>query len=230
MSRAAAADGDGAHGTPSTRDRLLGAAVRLFAEQGFDATSVRQACDAAGANVAAVSYHFGSKSALYDAAIDFARAESNERNPWVELDAARDFWAGAPPETRLRNFVAMMLDHALAGEGRASDLSRIMMHEMLDPTPAFERQVEVSIARVFAALRGICRELWLDAGGAAPDEPTLTRLALLVSGQCLYPALAADCLASLHPETSLDRDGRAALAELVADGVLGLIRGRAERT
>jgi AcrR family transcriptional regulator len=47
-----------------TRDRILDAAERLFAEQGFAGTSLRQITSTADANVAAVNYHFGSKEAL----------------------------------------------------------------------------------------------------------------------------------------------------------------------
>ena len=205
-----------------TRTRLLRAAVGLFAEQGYEATSVRQLCDRAGANVAAVGYHFGSKSGLYDAAIDFARAESNERNTWVALDTDRDFWSDAPPEDRLRRFVAMMLDHALDEEGGASDLSRIMIHEMLDPTPAFERQIEISIERVFGALRDICDEL--AGGGEGQGDPdTAARRALLISAQCLYPALVARTMPRMHEGVRFDTAGRAALASLIADSVLASI-------
>lgn len=41
--------------------RILMAAKKIFAKQGFDATSVRQICEEAGANVALVSYYFGGK-------------------------------------------------------------------------------------------------------------------------------------------------------------------------
>lgn len=47
-----------------TRRRLLEAAERLFAERGFEATSVRAVTGRAGANLAAVNYHFGSKTGL----------------------------------------------------------------------------------------------------------------------------------------------------------------------
>lgn len=50
-----------------TADRVRAAATRLFAERGFAATSVRAICEAAGANVNSVSYHFGGKQALYEA-------------------------------------------------------------------------------------------------------------------------------------------------------------------
>lgn len=52
-----------------TKQRILDAAERLFAEQGFDATSLRAVTSAAGTNLAAVNYHFGSKAALLPAVI-----------------------------------------------------------------------------------------------------------------------------------------------------------------
>ena len=53
-----------------TREKLLDAAERLFAEQGFDSTSLRQITSAAGANLAAVNYHFGSKDDLIVEVLD----------------------------------------------------------------------------------------------------------------------------------------------------------------
>lgn len=53
---------------PDTRTRILDAAEHLFAERGFAGTSVRAITDLAGANLAAVGYHFGSKAELVAAA------------------------------------------------------------------------------------------------------------------------------------------------------------------
>ena len=50
-------------GEVSTRERILGAAEELFAEQGFS-TSLRRITASAGVNLAAVNYHFGSKDEL----------------------------------------------------------------------------------------------------------------------------------------------------------------------
>ncbi|UUZ83423.1 TetR family transcriptional regulator [Paenibacillus sp. P26] len=47
--------------------RILFAAKKLFAKQGFDGTSVRQICEEAGANVALVSYYFGGKEKVFQA-------------------------------------------------------------------------------------------------------------------------------------------------------------------
>ena len=48
----------------ATKSRLMDVAERLFADHGFDAVSLRQITAEAGANLAAVNYHFGSKDRL----------------------------------------------------------------------------------------------------------------------------------------------------------------------
>jgi AcrR family transcriptional regulator len=50
----------------STKDRILGAAEVLFAQRGFEGASLRQLTAAAGVNLAAVNYHFGSKEKLVE--------------------------------------------------------------------------------------------------------------------------------------------------------------------
>jgi AcrR family transcriptional regulator len=49
-----------------TKDRLLDTAEALFMEHGFEATSLRMITTAAGVNLAAVNYHFGSKEELFE--------------------------------------------------------------------------------------------------------------------------------------------------------------------
>ncbi len=49
-----------------TKERILDAAEALFADQGFDATSLRAITAQAGVNLAAVNYHFGSKEILVE--------------------------------------------------------------------------------------------------------------------------------------------------------------------
>lgn len=49
------------------RERLLHSGLRLFAQQGFTKTSTRELAEAAGVNVASISYYFGDKAGLYRA-------------------------------------------------------------------------------------------------------------------------------------------------------------------
>lgn len=60
----------------SSRERLLVAAVRLFAEKGYDATTTREIGAAAGVDAALIARHFGNKAGLYVAAV---RAETGDQ-------------------------------------------------------------------------------------------------------------------------------------------------------
>lgn len=48
-----------------TKDLILEEAKKHFSEKGYEGASVRHICDAAGANVSAIKYHFGGKEGLY---------------------------------------------------------------------------------------------------------------------------------------------------------------------
>jgi len=62
-----------------TRRRIIDTSLRLFAEHGFKGVSVRDISTAAGVNVAAVSYHFGSKRGLYDTIFETVLEEDEGR-------------------------------------------------------------------------------------------------------------------------------------------------------
>ncbi len=62
----ATTNNEGAYGQV-TRERILDTAERLFAEHGFEGTTIRAVTKEAGVNLAAVGYHFGSKAALLKA-------------------------------------------------------------------------------------------------------------------------------------------------------------------
>jgi AcrR family transcriptional regulator len=58
-------------GEPATRERIAEAARRLFAERGFDRTSMRAVAAAAGVDPALVHHYFGTKQRLFLEAVDF---------------------------------------------------------------------------------------------------------------------------------------------------------------
>src|SRR5919197_936282 len=53
----------------STKERILDAAERLFANHGFEGASIRTIVEAAKVNLAAIHYHFRSKEALLEAVL-----------------------------------------------------------------------------------------------------------------------------------------------------------------
>jgi AcrR family transcriptional regulator len=70
---------DDASTAGETRDAVLASARRLFAQQGFQGASVRAITDDAGANLGAVTYHFGSKEELYVEVLKSAMSPLRDR-------------------------------------------------------------------------------------------------------------------------------------------------------
>jgi AcrR family transcriptional regulator len=79
----------------STKDRILDAAERLFAEKGFAQTSLRDITAEAGVNLAAVNYHFQSKDHLIGAVFERRVGPLNERRLAL-LDQLEEEAAGGP--------------------------------------------------------------------------------------------------------------------------------------
>lgn len=78
----------------ATAQRLIDAAAREFACHGYVATRIRDVVEAAGANLAAVNYHFGGKEGLYQATVAHlsrvARDDSPVDSPEMRAMPAED--------------------------------------------------------------------------------------------------------------------------------------------
>jgi TetR/AcrR family transcriptional regulator, regulator of cefoperazone and chloramphenicol sensitivity len=159
-----------------TRQRLLDAGIRLFAEHGFAKVTVRDIARAAEANLAAVNYHFGDKFGLYMAVLELAVAEMRKHS-----DATMQATPGATAEERLRHYISMHVRLLLSIDPGAW-IFRIMIHEMAEPTAATEWIVEHGFQPRIRYLRGIMTELL----GTTDDDPRVLRCALSVHSQFLF--------------------------------------------
>src|SRR5438094_7928082 len=93
--------------TTGTEKRLLEAAGEIFAEYGYRAATVRQICERAAANIAAVNYHFGDKEGLYMAVLRAVHnAHVEKYRPTLALPA------GATPEKSLRAYIRWLLNRS----------------------------------------------------------------------------------------------------------------------
>jgi AcrR family transcriptional regulator len=106
----------------STKERILTAAEALFAQRGFDGASLRQLTAAAGVNLAAVNYHFGSKDKLVEQVF---RRRLDSLN--ADRLAALAKVAGRP-ETTLDDVLAAFIRPALAlsNDGSGSLFMRVL--------------------------------------------------------------------------------------------------------
>ena len=98
----------------TTKERILDTAERIFAEQGFDACSIRTLTTEAEVNLASVHYHFGSKEGLVKAVWERRVAPVN-RERIAMLDAVEAAAEGPPPlesalEALIRPFLRMIQD------------------------------------------------------------------------------------------------------------------------
>src|SRR3954466_2036283 len=117
-----------------TRARLMDAALDLLGERGEDGVSLRKLTTAADANVAAVSYHFGSLKSLRDAAIE----QALERY----LDAQQSAVSALAPESTLEELAAAFarpMIRALTKEGRDRAVIRIVARAGIDPPEGWDR-------------------------------------------------------------------------------------------
>ena len=82
---------------PSAREKLIGAAVKIVREKGFNATSVDELCREAGVTKGAFFHHFRSKTDLGVAAAEAWKLHANElfgHAPYMALDDPLDRFLG----------------------------------------------------------------------------------------------------------------------------------------
>ena len=158
---------------PDTRTQLLDAAERLFAEHGYRGTSVRTITDLAGANLAAVGYHFGSKAELLAAV---ARRVIGPVN--AAQCAGLDRLLARTPDPSAAELVAAfagpLFDEMPAGDEGGARTSRLIVTIIADPAeearswtgPAEATVRDRYLAAFGRALPGLSpQELWFRMRG-----------------------------------------------------------------
>lgn len=148
-----------------TRERLLDAAERLFADHGFHGASVRDITCAAGSNVSAVNYHFGGKSNLYLAVFQ-RRIAAMRAGRVAAVDRALAGARAATLEDLLRAFADSYLEPFVAGEpGRrwARLSSRELLDPQLPPSLLYDEVMQPTHAALARALRRLVPGLGAEA-------------------------------------------------------------------
>lgn len=162
--------------TEGTRERLLETAGRVFAEKGFRATTVREICDRAGANIAAINYHFGGKRKLYAEVLSSIFGYIMGKYP---PDLGQE--QAHTPEERLfafvRSFLLRMLDPGTPAWHR-----RLIAREMGQPSPAMRNAIQKGIRKGHRLLNEILSELLGHKAGAECVDLCIASIV----GQCLF--------------------------------------------
>ncbi len=160
-----------------TRTRLVEAAGAIFAEKGFKAATIREIVGRAGANLAAVNYHFGDKHGLYAAVIRETARQSLE-----VLPADEDVPPEAPAQQRLTVFLRNILLRGLRA-GQSPWQGRLMAREMADADPATLEILAPLLRPVHDYLAGLVREL---AGSPLPERQVWLCVNSIIAQCVLY--------------------------------------------
>jgi len=162
-----------AAGEKATKQRLLDAAVRLFAERGFQGASVRAVTEAAGASVSAANYHFGSKEEMLRAAIVSRATPLNERRLEALAAVERGAGQGGAPtvEEVVRAFVYPILEMRAEANSEETAYRGLAARLYVDP-PAAVAQIR---REVFEPVNERFREVLSRAlPDASPEEVALS--------------------------------------------------------
>ncbi len=200
---------------PETHVRLIEAAGEVFAEQGFHSATVRDICQRAGANVAAVNYHFGSKEKLYEAVLHYAHKRSFQH-------ATREQLQEGPPEERLRTFIRGLLKGIL-DHGSPAWLHQLMCREMMQPTPGLDMLIEHEIRPRSQMVRAIIREIV----GPGLSEHEVWLCCFSIVSQLFFYHHSRAVIRRLHPEMCFDLSVHEELADHVWRFSLSALRARA---
>ena len=170
------------------RTRLLLAALRLFAQQGYAKTSIRAIAQAAQVNVAAVSYYFGDKATLYAAL--FTEPCGNMQDLMPEV---------TQPGLSLREALQRYY-HGTLAPLQDGELARLLMQlhirEMLDRTDQWERELERDVRQPHQAMLGLlCHHM-----GVPRPDAGMHRLTLTITGLAFQLWALQEPIDTVHPQ------------------------------
>jgi len=195
-----------------TKEALLKAGAECFAKKGYHASGVREICEKAKANPAAVNYHFGGKQEFYRAVL-LNEFESASPPPPDLLERAET------PELQFRAFVFWFVDRMIRNQGN-NVLRDILNHELREPTGALQLLIDHSMRPISTRLDRIITDLL----GRQADPRTVQLCAISVFGQCLIYKTERPIIEHMYGKVLFDKEGMDTIAEHIFRLTLAGIR------
>ena len=200
-----------------SRDRLLRAALALFAENGFDKTSTREIADAAQANLAAIRYYFGDKAGLYRAVFF-----EPQGSPMDEI--ARYANPALTLEQALQALYDGFLEPLRHGD-MAHQCMKLHAREMIEPTGLWQEEIATSIRPMHKALVSVlCRHF-----GVAQADDAITRLALCIAGLGVHMHVGRDVIDAVAPAVQTGPDALDNWSKTLVMYALAMVRAEESR-
>ncbi len=196
-----------------TRQRLLRTALVEFGRHDFDAVGIRQIADAAGVNIAAVSYHFGGKQDLYlETAAYLADLMHQELRPRLEpFEAALPGATPAECRKMLSDLVGGFVEILLTAEF-GEDGPGFVLREQNQPTAAFDILYE----KIFRPMHLLTARLVAGARGTRANSPETLMVAHALLGSAIAFRSARTTMLKHLSKPSYSRVDRTRIKRLVA--------------
>jgi AcrR family transcriptional regulator len=207
----------------ASRERILHAAIRLFALQGFKNTSTRDIAKAAQVNIASLNYYFGDKAGLYRATFARLGGPSHEQNR-VQHDTKGFSRPGIPLAQAMHEFVSGFLQPLAQGEMFLWGL-RLHYREMLEPTGMWQEELDKNIKPLHGAMhRLLCREF----DRLRPDAD-IERLSHAIFGMAVHVIIGYDVVSQVSPHLLCDEAAVQRMADRIAVFACDLVHAELRR-
>ena len=155
---------------------MLEVAGQVFAKRGYAHATSKEICERAGANVAAVNYHFGGKEALYSAVL----IEAHRRLVTVEeLTALAESKSDA--REKLEAIFGKILGELSAQSSKSSWQFRVLTRELLSPSPMLDRMLKNEAAPKALIMRSVIAQIMQ----LPPDHPAVAQSLITVVAPCV---------------------------------------------
>ena len=199
------------HDAPSTKERLFFAALKLFAQKGFQAATVREICRNAGvANINSINYYFNSKEGLYHVILDKMFSSHGDNMHNYQSD----------PVAQLKTFIVSYSTMLYGGGEVARDFIRIFTTEMARPSNALGRLVEKHTKPQTMRFMETVRSL---LGPDAPED-AVRDTCISIGSQIIYYSYAWPVFSKVFPE----HPGMAAYHDKLAEHIIRFSLGGIE--
>jgi AcrR family transcriptional regulator len=213
-----------------TRARIIAAAIRLFAERGFEGASTRDIATSAGVNAPALQYYFDNKEGVYVACVEHIAARI-----WETMAAAvgraeaalRDNLSDTELIEAFCEVQAQLAENTAFSSAERTDWRLMMAHQQagLGPTVGFQITYEKVSQRMFRVSAGIVARL---LGRSIDDDETKLRTMALNGQLLVFHVMRRTALTTLNWK-AIGPGEVAQLKRIITDQVRILLRGLAAR-
>lgn len=195
-----------------TKDRLLCAASEVFSRRGLKDATVREICDAARANVAAINYHFGGKEKLFLHVIGTYISGKEAIHPINE-----GITEVSSIEEVLHAFVKGTLFLLVDNSNPVyHGLAKILAHEFMEPTSIHDELIGNNFATKLEYLKEIVWRIYPEC-----DEHFALRASAAIIGQCLLVAYASGLTFKIGDSQIVTADNLDLMSTFIAEFSLG---------